>query len=322
MKSKLIPTAVIATAALALPGGAAAADIDTAVKATASHTAKADKALTRAVSLFEAGRDAQATRALKVSRREMGLATAAAKRAGRGADNRSERARAARATERVADQQDENIEKLVGILDEADGRAEKQAAAAALADTRGRDKAIAVLAKLADRGVSSKSAKGIARALEALAQNRDEEVEVAAEALASDDVSSKSKSTVTNTVEQNVEGQAKAGAKLAELLNSDDMPEAAKQGLQTAYDAVTREQESSAQALDQACERMPAAVCESVRKVVAESRANAQEMRDNHPTGQPAGTPSGQPTGTPTGDQSGGDASSTPTGAPSGTPAP
>lgn len=303
-KSKLLPAAVVATAVVAFPSGAVA-NVDTAVKQAGSHTIKADRALDRAATLFAAGRDADAGRALKVSRREIGRATAAAKRAERRARKSSERAKAARAVGRVADQQDENIETLVGLLDEAEGRTEKQVAAAALADTRGRDKAIAILAKLAERGVSSKSGAGIARAVTALSQGRDDEVDVAAEALASDDVSERSKATLADAVEENLDGQVKAGARIAKLVGSAKVPDAAKSGLQRAYDAVIREQDSSSQALDRACEHMPAAVCERVRGVVAGARGNAQEMRDNHPSGPPNGTPGGQPTGTPAGPPSG-----------------
>lgn len=317
MKSKLIPTALIVSAAAAFPAGASAADINTAVKAAGSHTTKADKALDRAVSLFEQGRDGEAARALKISRSEMGRATAAAKGANRAAKSRSDRGKAARANQLVAAQQDENIEQLVSVLDEAEGSVEKQVAAAALADTRGRDKAVAVLSKLSERGVSSKAGKGLARALAALSQNRDDEVQAEAEALASTDVSDESKATVTKAIEQNIEGQAKAGETLSGLLSSERTPDAAKAGLQRAYDAVTGEQESSADALDRACERMPAAICSFVRGVAAGGRENAQGMRDNHPSGAPSGTPSGQPSGTP-----GGQPSGTPSGPPSGTPAP
>lgn len=215
-------------------------------------------------------------------------ASAAAKRADRGAGSRSERGQAALAIKRVAAQQDENIEELIGLLDNADGRVENEIALAALADTRGRDKAVAVLSRLSERGVSKKSGKGIARALQALSRDRDEEIEAETEALTSDDVSDQSKSTVGEAVEQNVEGQATAGTKLAELIASDRTPEAAKAGLQRAYDAVTGEQKNSAQALERACERMPEAICTFVRGVVTGARANAQEMRNDHPSGPPS----------------------------------
>lgn len=306
MKSKSFPIALIATAALGFPAGASAADIQTAVDAAERHTQKAEAALDRATTLFAKGRESRGSRALSVSRRATAAAVADARRATRAADGRSDRRLAAAAQRLVAEHQDENIEQLVTLLDEADGGAETRAAAAVLADTRGRERAIAVLSRLAERGVSNRSAKGIARALVALSQDRDQEIEVEVEALTSEDVSASSAEILGDAVEANVEGQVTSASKLAELIASDSIPAAAAEGLQRAYDAVTGEQERSAAALEDACPLMPESVCTRVSEVAAGARSSAQEMRetrgpaadggDPRPDGAPASAPTGAPT--------------------------
>ena len=75
--------ALIASGALALPAGANAADIQTAVSAVQAHTDRADAALDRAVALFGNNSDRAARKAFATSRKEIGLAKAAAAKARR-----------------------------------------------------------------------------------------------------------------------------------------------------------------------------------------------------------------------------------------------
>jgi hypothetical protein len=136
--------AVLVAGALAFPVGASA-HIQTGVSSVKAHTNRADVALDRAVALFEKNRDGRAKQSFHRSRREMGQATAEAARLRRAANSGSARAAAARAQTLVADQQDENIEQLTELLDEVEGRVKNAIARAALADTRGRVKALAII---------------------------------------------------------------------------------------------------------------------------------------------------------------------------------
>ena len=167
MKSKLIATGALAAVAAVAPAATASAHIDVAVKSVKAHTDRADSALDRAVALFERNADRRGSRELARSRRELGGATAEAAKLRRNARSSKQRANAARATALVAAQQDENVEQLVGVLDEVEGRVENTIARTALFDTRGRDKAIAIITALLERGAPDKAASGLAKALAA-----------------------------------------------------------------------------------------------------------------------------------------------------------
>ncbi len=184
--------ALIASGALALPAGANAADIQTAVKAVQAHTDRADAALDRAVTLFENNSDRAARKAFAKSRKQMGLAKAAAAKARRQADTPAEHTQAALAQVLLGAQLDENIEQLAAALLPADGSDENKIAAAALADTRGREKAIAILTALMGQ-VPEQARFGIARAIAALSQDRDDETQATARTLVSKHVSSTNK---------------------------------------------------------------------------------------------------------------------------------
>jgi len=310
MKKKTIATGALAAVAAFAPAASASAHIDVAVKSVKAHTDAADSALDRAVSLFERNADSRGSRALAQSRSELGRATAEAAKLRRLARTQNQRADAARAQALVADQQDENVEQHVGLLDEVSGSIENTVARAALQDTRGREKAVAIISSLLERGVSEKALEGLARALVGLSTDRDEEVVAQAKALIGAGVARPGKRTVARTVEANLEGQAGAAEKLAELIADPDMPAESKAGLQRAYDAVVAEHEGLAATLARLSDRMPAFVRSFVEQIITQARSDAQSMRENRPA-----PPSGGPGSTPTGP------GSTPTG-PGSTPAP
>ncbi len=60
----------------------------------------------------------------------------------------------------MADQQEENIEQLKSLLDEVEGQVRNAIAKAALADTRGLDKAIAIIRALLDQGSQARWPRG------------------------------------------------------------------------------------------------------------------------------------------------------------------
>ena len=301
---------LIACGALALPAGANAADISTAVNQVRAHTDRADAALERAVSLFEQNSDRAARVAYAKSRREMAGARADAAKALRQADSASDYVRVASAQRLLAAQQDENIQTLTKALRPADGRDESKIAAAARADTKGREKAIAILTQLLAQ-VPEQARTGIAKAIANLSTDRVGEVSAMSTALRSKHVSTTNKRRVLSTLKVDVEGQTDAATTLAALIASPDMPAESKQGLQTAYDNVTAEHGTVADILSRFNSRMPSFVRDFVTKIITQARTDAQGMRYNHPTGPPAGTPGGAPTTTP-----GGAPSSIPTGPP------
>jgi hypothetical protein len=288
--SRIGACALIAAGALALPSGAAAADIQTAVSAVTKHTDRADAALDRAVALFEANSDRAARRAYAASRKQMGLAKAAAAKARRVADSPAEHALAAGAQATLAREQGENIEKLAAALLPADGADEARIASAARADTQGREKAIGVLTALLAQ-VPEQARTAIAKAIAALSLDRADETAIEAKALVSSKVSTTSKRRIAAAVRSSVEGQADASATLAALIASPDMPAESKAGLQRAYDAVLAEHGSVADILSRLSDRMPAFARTLVEQIITQARTDAQGMRDNHPTGPPAGIP-------------------------------
>jgi len=280
-------TAALLAGALIAPAGAQA-DTTTAIDAVKAHTTRADKALDRAVALYEAGADARADRSLRQSRGAMTAAARQAARLHREADTAAERAAAAQAQQLVAAEQDENVEKLVAALEAAGGASERKLAAAAHADVRGRDKALSVLTALLDE-VPEQARPALARSIAALATDRDEEIEAQAGALAGDEVGAEAKRTVAKGLQANVKGQATAGEKLAELIAGEDVPEQAKAGLRAAYDAVAAEHGSVADVLSRLSSRMPAAVRSRVTAAVTQARENAQGLQRNRPAPPAAG---------------------------------
>lgn len=294
MRSRLGFTfgALLAVAAVALPG-TASAGIGTAVDALRAHTDRADAALERAIALFERNSDRRAARSLAESRSQLGQATAAAAKLLREADSAADRRDAAKALRLVATQRDASVEPLIGILDEASGRVQSKVAQAALADTRGREQALAILAALAEQ-VPDAAQVGVAKAISELSTDRAGEARAEAEALVTSTTAEPSRSLVARALRANVEGQAAAAEKLSELIASEDMPDAAKAGLQRAYDAVTAEHAAIADLPAEFSDRMPESVRAFVEQVVAQAHEDAEEMRENRPS-PPAPTPPSPP---------------------------
>lgn len=260
----------LAAASLTLPASAVALP-EVSVGSVTAHTTRADAALDRAETLFGASRDTQATSSFRASRKELGRAAAGAAKLLRQADTPAERAAAARALRAVAAARDENVERLTELLGEAEGAAERAIAAATLADTRGRDRAIAKLRSLERRGVSAKAAVGIGRAIAALSTDRDDEVAAGAEALADTEISAASKATLATAIDANLRGQVRAAAILQVLMTR--LPAAAHAGLARAYSRVAAEQEAGSIALADAGDRIP----EAVRPIVERAATRAAE---------------------------------------------
>ena len=226
----------------------------------------------------------------------MGLATAAAAKARRQAETPDEHAAAAAATAVLAKEHGQNIEKLAAALIPADGADENAIAAAARADTKGREKAIAILTALLAK-VPEQAKPGILKAIAALSLDRADETDVAVDALVSSKVSNANKRRVAIAIKTSVDGQNTASAKLAALIADPDMPAQSKPGLQIAYDNVTADHGSVADILSRLSDRMPAFVRDFVTKIITQARTDARGMRENHPTGPPAGTPGGPTAG-------------------------
>lgn len=304
MRLTCVGVSAAVAAAVALAPATAGADPISASEQVALHTDRADAALARAVELFEANHDRRGSRALAVDRREIGRATAAAAKLLRSADSAADRRAAAKALRLVATTRDDAVESLVAVVDEASGHADNAIAQAALSDTRGREKALAVLAALTDQ-LPEQAQAGVAKAIAELSTERAPEARAEAEAIASRGVSARAKHTLAKALKANLDGQAVAAEKLRALIASDDVSDSAKAGLQRAYDAVTADHAAAAAAVAEFTDRMPDWARAFVEQVVAQAQEDATQMRENRPEpptpeppvegGQPDDTPAGPP---------------------------
>jgi hypothetical protein len=258
IRTRALGAALAAGALVALPAAASASPIDAAAK-VAVHTDRADAALDRAAKLFAAGRERPAVNALNRSRIALRHALKVSVKVVRKADTDEERGAAATAVIDVATQMDENIPTLVGLIEKAETpRADVRLAKAALADARAREKAIAILQELIEEGLSDESEAAVTQAIAALSTDRTAEIAAATEVLADPAVSKAAGRHVRLAIDVSLRGQERAEAILTELMKQ--LPDAAREGLQRALDAVRAEREESAEGLDAASERMPEGV--------------------------------------------------------------
>ena len=244
IRSRALGAAIAAGALVALPAAASAAPVDAAAK-VAVHTDRADAALDRASELFAAGRERPAVNALNRSRIALRQALKVSVKVVRKADTDEERGVAATAVIDVAKQMDENIPTLVGLIEKADTpRADVRLAKAALADARAREKAIAILQELIEDGLSDEAEAAVAAAIAALSTDRAAEIAKANEVLADPEVSKAAGRHVRLTIDVSLRGQERAEAIQQQLITH--LPEAARQGLQRAQDAIDAEREKPA----------------------------------------------------------------------------
>jgi hypothetical protein len=285
-----------ALAALPAVGSAHPSVAATSVRA---HTDRADAALDRAATLFASGQDAEGLAAFGRSRSETGKAVAEAAKLVHTADTPAERAAAARALRLVATAQAEQIPPTVSLLGPAEASAENAIAEAALADTRGREKAIAVLRALIAKGVPDSAQAGIARAIVALSTDRGDEITAEVKVAADAEVSSRTAATLATTTDVSLRGQARAAAILTALKAR--LPAAAAKGIDRALAAIAAEQKAAAEALHAAAPGMPESVREFVSQVADRAADRAEGMREDRPAPPvppDAGTP-GPPAGPP-----------------------
>ena len=294
---------VLAALALAAPGSALADTprsgsdgIAIAVSHVSAHTDRADAALERALRMYSKSNDRAARVAYAKSRREIGHAKRDAAKMRRDARTPHAHLRAAKAQALVAEQQAENVEDLAKALRPASGRDESKIAAAARGDAKGREKAVAILTELLAK-VPSQAVPGLTIAIGKISQGSEDEVGALSTALRSSHVSNANKRRAVSVLSTSVEGQLSAAETLAALIADPNMPTQAKQGLQTALDAVSGERGSVAGILSRFSSRMPSFVRSFVERIITQARTNPRGMRENHPTGPPAGTPGGPTAG-------------------------
>jgi hypothetical protein len=262
IRTRALGAALAAGALLALPAAASAAPVDAAAK-VAAHTDRADAARDRATELFTAGRERAAVNAVNRSRIALRHALKVSVKLVRKADTDEERGVAATAVIAVGAQMDANVPALVGLLETADwARADLLLAKSALADAKGRERAVAILKELVEEGLSDEAEAAVAAAIAALATDRAAEIATATEVLSDPDVSAAAGRRIRQAIVVSLRGQERAEAILKYLMTQ--LPDAAQDGLQRALDAVGAERERSAEGLDEASERMP----EGVRKFV------------------------------------------------------
>jgi hypothetical protein len=279
--------ACLAAALVTLPA-IAAADPGNALLTVRSHTRAADTALTRAVTLFAAGRPDEATSAFQRSRADLGQAVAKAAALLRTAATPEARVDAARALVLVATQQTRDVRLLIRATGPAEGAVETRAAGAALSDVRGRDRALGQLRDLLARGVTPAAEHGLARAIVALSTARGKEAAAAAGALAGGRLGSAGASALAKTVGASLTGHSHATAVIEDLLQR--LPDAAQAGLGRALVAIGADQSDSAQSVSALVPQMPPAVQTFVAQVAAQAQTDPQGMRTDRPA-PPAADP-------------------------------
>ncbi|MDX6556840.1 MAG: hypothetical protein QOD86_3035 [Miltoncostaeaceae bacterium] len=269
IRNRALGAALAAGALVALPAAASAhpghgsGNAADAVAKVTAHTERADAALDRAADLFADGRERPAAGAVHRSQAALRHAVKTTARIVRKADTDEERGVAATAVITVATEMDEEIPTLVGLLDTAQSaRADLRLAKAALADARGREKAIEILNDLMEAGLPAESQAAVTAAITALSTDRSAEIAKATAALEDPDTSEATGKTIRLTIDVTLDGQERAADILRQLIAQ--LPDAAKGGLQRALDAVSAEREDSAEGLDEASDRMP----DGVRKFI------------------------------------------------------
>jgi hypothetical protein len=286
-RTRALAALAAAGALVAAPALAQASPVSAAAK-VARHTDRADDALARAASLFQAGKEPQAVRALHRSRAEIGKADAAAAKLIRRAGTGAERAAAARALRVVAIQRDENVNELAEMLGDADSpAADKAVADAVMSDVTGRDKAISVLRGLIAKGMPAKAEVAITKVIAKLSADRRDEADEVAEAVAEGDVSPAAAATLTRAIDKSLRGRDRAAATITALLET--APEAAKAGLQRALDAISKERPATGRPAEG-----PGADDGQTGVPVGVTAPEAPEAGD---AGRPATVPAGPPEG-------------------------
>jgi hypothetical protein len=292
IRTRTLGAALAAGALVALPAAASAHPVDAAAKVTA-QTERADAALDRAADLFAAGRERPAVGALHRSQAALRHAVKTTARVVRKADTAEERGLAASAVITVATEMDEEIPTLVGLLDTArSARADLRLARAALADARGREKAIEILNDLVEAGLPAESQAAAAAAITALSTDRTAEIAKATAALQDPDTSAATGRTIRLTITVTLNGQGRAADILRQLI--EQLPDAARDGLQRALDAVRAEREQSAEGLDEASERMPDGMRKFIDRLAHRHMAPPADDDATAPAGEtaePATTP-------------------------------
>jgi hypothetical protein len=246
IRTRALGAALAAGALVALPAAASAHPghgpghaADPVAKVTA-QTERADAALDRAADLFAAGRERPAAGAVHRSQAALRHAMRTTARVVRKADTDEERGLAASAVITVATEMDEQIPTLVGLLDTAtSARADLRLARAALADARGREKAIEVLNDLVKEGLPAESQAPVAAAITALSTDRSAEIAKATAALEDPDTSEAAGKTIRLTIDVTLHGRERAADILRQLI--EQLPETARPGLRRALHAVQAE---------------------------------------------------------------------------------
>jgi hypothetical protein len=215
-----------AFAALAVPAQASAHDRASA-RTVDSHLARATQALDEVAARVAA--DDQAAAAVAFARNRLEMRRAQAETA------RLKGTRAARALQALVRRQDANAETFVALAAPATGAAELAVAKGAAASVKGRDRALAELAALAGR-LPAPAREAIARAMTAVAQDSEADVEAIAASIDSAAVSDAAKPWLGLALAQATAGIGTAIGQLEALLPQ--LPAAAQGPVQQALDRV------------------------------------------------------------------------------------
>lgn len=232
--------------ALALPA-ASWAHAQPSVAAVQTHVRASDKAFDAAVAQARKSKDVKAQRFFQAGRAQLAQAQADTAKLVRGADSGQERAVAAQAVELMADEREEWIAGLPELLAEVEGGFEAKAAAALLADAKGRDAALETLVTMLEQGVPEQAQPRVARAAAELAGEREDEIAAILELLNGDEVGKPAKARLLACLEAIVDGQAEAAEQLAGA--ADEVSAQTAAILAQAYEQIADEQQTVAKAI-------------------------------------------------------------------------
>ncbi len=216
-------------AALAVPAQAAAHD-RASVAGVDAHLDRAAHALDEVAARVAANDQAAAAVAFARNRVEMRRAQAETTRV-----TRKSAVRGARALQALVRRQDANAESFVALAQPATGTVELQVVKGAAASVKGRDRALAELAALAGR-LPAPALEAIARAMTAVAQGSEEDVEAIAAGIESAAVSEAAKPWLALALAQATAGVGTAIAQLESLLPQ--LPAAAQGPVSQAIERV------------------------------------------------------------------------------------
>lgn len=266
--SRTLAAAIAAGALIAIPATASASPERPSAADVRSYTVKSDNALDRAVVLFSRGKERHALKSFRLSRAYLGKAKALAAGLAEDAESTAARTRAASAWRFLALERDQNIARLVKLLERVDAQADGIVARALLADTKHREAAIAMIQGLIDAGVSPAGEAVMNRLITALASGRAAEIGAQVGALAETELPPAAQQAVAKAIQSNLGAQARVAVVLDTLIPQ--LPEDQRAHLQKALDVARAQLAAAADMMDGVAAMVPPFVRPLIQGILAD----------------------------------------------------